>query len=182
MSQFVRFGRVTSVYNTHRPLLGLALEVTSGPILELGCGDGSTPLLRAYAEETRRTFVSYDDHPQWAAEYGSLFVADWDQVPLEETKWSVALVDHAGPEPGRRRGLECWRLRYNCEIVVAHDTEVGQKDGYEAAFRSFRYRLDDKRWIAWTSLLSNYHDVRAFPLPDAISPVMPLPSGRNIKG
>ena len=41
----------TNPYTTHQPVLAHYLQKVKKPILELGCGYGSTPLLHDYAEK-----------------------------------------------------------------------------------------------------------------------------------
>lgn len=148
---------------THRPVLCEAILRTTGPILELGMGDNSTPPLHAVAETCGRRVCSYDHDATWAARYSELrsdnhqieHVISWDDCPIEATRWAVALVDHS---PNERRTVDIARLAAHAEVVVVHDTQDATF-GYEPVFDTFKYRLDYREDAPWTTLLSNYVDV-----------------------
>ena len=58
------------IYGTHLvPLMACVVE-SSGPVLELGCGRWSTPVLRAYCLAAKREFVSVDSNRNWADKIG----------------------------------------------------------------------------------------------------------------
>jgi hypothetical protein len=79
-------------WDNHRPFLFWALEKTKEskkPIVEFGCGYGSTPYLQEYAELNSRKLISYDFDLEWANKYNAIYVNDWDLI--EHTDYSVAL-------------------------------------------------------------------------------------------
>jgi hypothetical protein len=162
---FIRrqFGTVTCDYDTHRPVLCEAVLRTSGPILELGMGDGSTRALHAVAMACNRRTFSFDNDSSWFARFMDLRdtwhllarLDTWDDCPIESTFWSCALVDHA---PAERRTTEIKRLAYRAELVVVHDTE-DPIYGYDAVFESFAHRHDYRKHRPWTTVLSNYVDL-----------------------
>ena len=162
---FVRslFAGVTSGYDTHRPVLGEAVLRTSGPILELGTGHGSTPSLHQLSEARQRRVFSFDHDREWIAEFAALksedhflaWLKSWDDCPIESGIWGVAFVDHA---PAERRVVELRRLAFRAQVIVVHDTEDPEY-GYETLFGAFAYRRDDRTYKQWTTLLSNYVDV-----------------------
>ena len=64
-------------WNNHRPLLWWALQHTKQsafPILEMGCGDGSTPYLQEYCKNHNKQLISYDYDKEWAAKSGATHV------------------------------------------------------------------------------------------------------------
>ena len=136
---------------------------TSGPILELGTGDGSTLALHQVSKACQRTVLSFDNDPNWIARFAALrsdnhllaSLPSWNDCPIESAIWSVAFVDHA---PAERRAIEIRRLTYRAQVIVVHDTEDPQY-GYEAVFGAFAYRRDDRAYKQWTTVLSNYIDV-----------------------
>jgi hypothetical protein len=144
--------------DNHRVLLWKALEATSGTVIELGSGWGSTEHLRNYCKEKGREFLSFDNGEEWAKIHGSTFVPDndWDSIDI---KGSVLLLDHA---PGERRGDDLARFKDKFEIIVAHDTEpVGAGNyGYEKHWKLFKYRADVKTDGAWATAVSNTIDLK----------------------
>lgn len=162
------------------PLLHAALEVSPGPVLELGAGDSSTPLLHA-ACAGKRTLVTMDSNLEWLQKYRKnpelntpiggengffhsyLHTPDWDAAPLGDflrgESWGVALVDHA---PGEARVGVIRRLAQVCGVLVVHDTEPGQARagyGYDAIWDLFRFGLHDDRLNTWATALSNTVDL-----------------------
>lgn len=158
----------------HRPLLYLALEFTKNnkdPILELGCGNGSTNQLHQYIENDDRTLISFDTDKKWLDTFIHLqskkhqFVYKKDEEITDwltnlDTFFSVCLVDHA---PGERRHKDISLLRDKCDIIVIHDSEP-EATGYmlDKIWHLFKYRLDIKRNGAWASMVSNKYDFSAY--------------------
>jgi hypothetical protein len=160
-------------YGTHFPLLAAACAASKGPILELGCGTWSTPMLHEIAKATGRRLVSLETDPEWLATFDDFRTdwhelrhvpgggpmgegAAWDDVPLEKTEWGVVFVDH---RPGDRRRVEIERLRGRAEFLVVHDTE-DPSYGYESLLSTFGWRHDFTRFRPWTTVVS---DVARFP-------------------
>lgn len=130
---------------THRSILARAIELTAGPILELGVGRCSSPLIRRMA--TGRAHVAYDTDCHSIAEFGGRAVPgtrsgnpDWGIVKYDEFGgWSVALVDQ---QPATFRPGSISALSEKCEYIIVHDSECAGQ-GYERLFATFKYRYDD---------------------------------------
>lgn len=153
-----------SAWGSHRVLLFEALEATKDshlPVVELGCGDCSTPYLMEYCEKNKRVFFSFDSDKMWAEKYGSDYVKDWERHPLWLQKYSVCLLDLA---PGEYRRVALMKL--NADIIVIHDSEP---KGWNASdyrvrplFNQFKFVKDDQpkeKGSPWTTALSNTIDV-----------------------
>lgn len=63
-------------YATHQPILYELVKKTSGPIIEFGCGDGSTDLLHALCKETKRTLITLEDDLTWFNKYKNKYLGD----------------------------------------------------------------------------------------------------------
>ena len=130
----------TNAYSTHQPVLIWSIENTSGNILELGAGDGSTILLNNLVANTNRKLVTVDDNNDWLNKYSNLksenhkflyvknTIDDWNNliITLSQETWAFVFVDHATLE-------DIWRVSrpyamkkfLNCsEYVVAHDADL----------------------------------------------------------
>jgi hypothetical protein len=59
-------------FYTHQPYLLEVLRNTSGDILECGCGEGSTPMIRKYINGTTRKLVSIESNLEWLNKYRHL--------------------------------------------------------------------------------------------------------------
>ena len=139
---------VTSKYNSHRPVLKVALtNITEGTIIEFGMGEGSTEILSMAAKEQERRFISYENNPEWYAKmvrlhspYNNLkFVTDWDKASI--IKCAILFVDHA---PAERRKIEIERFKGKAEVIIVHDTEDSAEYvyGLKETLSLFKYRND----------------------------------------
>ncbi len=163
-------------WGTHQTPLITAVMHTDGPILELGCGDFSTPLLHAICSANQRTLLSTDTDKKWLRLFLDLETAwhtfvyvpvfenprnpqanKWDQIG-NDIHWSIVFIDH---HPGTRRAADIKRLRSHADIFVVHDTEKAYKD-YRPVLASFKYRFVYKRYRKQTTLVSDTIDVAKF--------------------
>lgn len=157
------FSGITHPRETHRPMLCEAVMRTTGPMLELGMGDGSTRALHAAAELCGRTMHSYDHDSVWTDRYRDLrsdrhaivHVASYDECPIEAAVWGVALVDHA---PAERRAVDIRRLAQHARVLVVHDSE-DLAYGYDRILDLFKHQGEDRERSPRTLLLSNHVDV-----------------------
>lgn len=151
-------GQITN-WNNHRTLLWQALKNTTGKVVEFGCGEGSTEILRTYCKENGREFISFDSNKEWADKFNSKFVEDWDKLDI--TDIDVLFIDHA---PGERRHIDMEKYSTIAKVIVIHDSEP-EAPGYmlDKIWHLFPYKLD---WVvpggAWTTLVSNHFNVYTF--------------------
>lgn len=128
-------------FHTHLPALLEMVAKTTGPVLELGCGEGSTLILHEICWRMERELVSLDGSIDYVNQFAHLrntchkiaHVPNWDEhdfdadlprVSGHRLQYEVCLVDHA---PGERRRTDIGRLRLlfpRC-IFVMHDAEIG---------------------------------------------------------
>lgn len=153
-------------WSNHRYLLWPALEATKHmrlPVLELGCGDGSTPYLQAYCKVNNLELFSYDYNKEWADKYNAI-QSDWSDLSIFSREYSVALVDES---PGEHR-KESIPLLTNTKIIVCHDTEPPADHGYKMRdeLKKFKFMIDLKTDEpgAWASAVSNVLDVTKWEL------------------
>lgn len=169
---------LASSYGTHMACLVAAAVHTDGPILEMGAGDYSTPLLHSVCSKNERYLLSTDTDQKWLSyftdmendwhkfKYVKVYEDDWEINPQPnewdaiggDRHWSVVFIDH---RPGERRVIDIARLRNNTEIFVVHDTEQSEYY-YEPLLSSFRYKYVDKRYTTQTTVVSDTIDVRKF--------------------
>lgn len=163
------------LFATHIPLVAACVASTTGPVLELGLGAYSTPLLHAMCLVGNfamgqgfrpRLLVSAEHDRDWyrrftrfAYRYHELnVVEDWATWEPLDWDWDVVLLDH-GPAADRKVTLA--RLAETARLIVLHDTEkpAGEAYGCGDLMRAFRYRYDDGRAEAQTTVLSNVDDL-----------------------
>ena len=158
---------------SHLPVLMKVLELTAGPVLELGTGLFSTPFLHWACFNTKRKLVSYENKKEYKDfwiydderekdngydyhEVNFVEKSDWDALDLTGN-WGIVFIDH---NPGPRRREEMRRVANNAEYVVVHDTD-DKNDWYykyEEYFPLFKYRWDSDIYPR-TTVLSNTKDL-----------------------
>ena len=146
-------------WDNYKYFLWEALEATKHlklPVLELGAGMGSTNLLREYCKDEGLEFVTYDYSEEYAKEFGSVHVTNWDLIPWRR-EWGVVLCDES---PGEHRKVSL-SLLHHAKIVVAHDTEIVGAGDYQMRPQIIKYKYY-KDWEtsgAWATAMSNFIDV-----------------------
>jgi hypothetical protein len=158
---------ITGNWENHRPLLLLAFELTTGAVMELGSGEGSTPYLRKYCEATGRTFQTFDNNEEWCKKTGAEYVQTylWSALVAGAAgaHRGLIFIDHA---PGERRHEDAIRLANAADVLVLHDTEEGGAGNYmwDKAWPHFKYRLNYNKTGggAGATLVSNKIDVNRF--------------------
>lgn len=169
-------------WENHRPLLWLALEATgSGPVIEMGCGDGSTRQLHEYCSDTHRQLFSFDTDQDWINRFADCMththrfvriINNWHIAQDICPNPSVILVDHA---PGERRIVDIKNYSDHMApggIIVMHDTQpppTAADYGYERIWNLFKYKVDLRVKMnenvsppqnrTWASAVSNDYDV-----------------------
>lgn len=143
---------------THLQALVWALYRTDGPILELGVGWYSTPLLAGVAEVTGRRVICVEGNRHWFAWAEQRFdgrvmvVSPVDGIHAFELTWGLVLVDHGD---GARRAESVHRYRRTC--VVVHDTQPNVRQHYpglEEVLTTFDRRRDFTELEPWTTVVN----------------------------
>ena len=122
-------------YASHFPVLAAALAKTTGPVLELGMGWGSTPMLHAMCAPKLRILNSLETDKNWYKQFESfdcdfhsvLRVPDWKDIMAQfgmshVLKWDVAFIDCS---PGEIRKDLAMRLKGKAKFILLHDHEAG---------------------------------------------------------
>ena len=164
-------------FATHMPLLLACLRHTSGPVLELGSGWFSTPLVASVAND--RLVRTVETNPDWFEHIARIatrqpvtrhrhqmvFVPDYSDAPVEDHDWSIVLLDH---EPPSRRGVDALRLRDRCQLMIGHDSQHPDY-GYEPVFDTFKYRFTLSSVFPWTTVVSDTDPLDW--IPNALAPL-----------
>lgn len=138
------------------PVILSLVKNTDGPILELGAGPFSTPLLHWLCAESGRELWTFEEDPEYfefAQKFRSRnhhirFVEDWEKVDFPEA--SIALVDQM-----TKRAETAIMLKDKVDYVVLHDSESPEVYGYEEVFKQFKFRYDWDFCRPWTTVLNN---------------------------
>jgi hypothetical protein len=145
---------------THLPYLAKLLQRVDGPILEMGSGFFSTPLLYWHTVMHSQTFRSYESKKAWADTMGApvQFVQDWSQVNINEMRWSLVFIDHGQALLRKDHAIAVKDLT---DYVVLHDTEYQHEPTYRYSevWPHFKHRLDFTDILPHTTILSNTQDL-----------------------
>lgn len=138
MSSFI-FSHRTSNDATHQPVLYEAVMRTAGPVLELGCGEGSTPLLHHVCLPQQRMLFTIDNNEPCLARYSNLMAGDahrfmlvpeWDSFfrdsGVAERDYGVIFIDSA---PWESRAMAVAALKDRATFVVIHDADYFPRHG-----------------------------------------------------
>lgn len=157
-------------YGTHLPALLDALNWTTGPVLEMGAGFWSTPVLHQICFD--RELVTLEPVASWLIKFRSMVEGSRINSRSEEPRpvhrlesslkgedierwWGVVLVD--GPVETRVPALD----DIKADVYVVHDTEPNHGmlyEGMQERLEQFKYRKDYKDLYPHTTLVSDYLD------------------------
>jgi hypothetical protein len=140
------------------------MAITSGPVLELGAGLGSTYLLHGLCGVASRKLLTLDSNQDWLLRfinYGRPWhkfnmVESYLDLPEYKENWGLAFVDHGIYE---QRGYSITQLKH-VPVIVVHDTCHPWLYGYNDALDEYCYRWD--YWVngPQTTVISNIRDIR----------------------
>lgn len=163
-------------YGSHLPLLTAIMDVTHGPVLELGMGMYSSPLLDMMCNVQDRRLWSFDSDKEWFGvneklkngnKHEVIFVNSWDDfnskivddmIEMNGGKvFSVAFVDE---KPAKHRKESIKLLANKAIFVVVHDTEPESDRFFKYSWveKLFKYRYDYTKMKPHTSIFSNFVD------------------------
>lgn len=148
------------VYATHLHALVETALATEGAILELGCGNYSTPVLSAIARHGNRVLRIQASDVKWLyqfAEFGDIeHVPNWDKwqppaPPPGHDEWGMVFLDSEQSTLGRIERIP--QLRAVTRVIVLHDAQGAVQrprwpkviEGWDVSIR--------KRYDPWTAVL-----------------------------
>lgn len=143
-------------YATHQRLLTKYLIRTTGPIVELGCGDYSTPIIHEIAAAQGRTVRTLESDAGWLNKFADMktewhtmeHVASWDAVEYSG-RIGLAFIDQT---PGHTRPIEFMKLREVADVLILHDTEATEYN-WRSAYRAFDHIETDAAQRPSTTVL-----------------------------
>ena len=162
--------QVDPSYITHQKFLKHYLEKTTGNVLELGCGFGSTPLILETIKNTNRKLVSVDNNLEWINKMKTycpendnhtyIFTDNWQKTisNLTNQKWSIVFIDQ---NPWEARAMSLYAFKNIADYVIVHDVDYFPKrnifGNYISAF-DFDFSNEFKHWKL-------YYPDKPFPYP-----------------
>jgi hypothetical protein len=151
-------------WSTHMPVLIRLFSLTEGPIMEVGSGVYSTPLLHWLCHPTRRPLMTYEsdkDFIKLAKQYQSRthlirHIDDYRHIDTSQY-YSIIFIDHNG----HHRGETAVHLKDCADYIILHDTNVIRRNSYQLLPDAFKYYRDYTANRPWTGVASNVKPVDA---------------------
>ncbi len=141
------------------------INATNGPVMELGGGYFSTPLLHWMCREKKRYLLTYDDDESYfpfikgfrSGNHRVRLITDWDSIDTK-THWSVVLVDHGNSMQQRVKSII--KLKDKADFIVVHDTDHRKFKPLAAdLYKQFKYVHHWNDCSPQTSILSNFYNI-----------------------
>lgn len=164
-----------SHWNSYLPLLWEALENTTGDVVELGMGDGSTVKLHDYSRDTsrynQRNLYSYESNLDWYRKFEYLSGKNFaiHEVTYVGNNWEPMIERHREPigvlfsdeAPGEMRKYNIAMFAQTAQVIIAHDAEPSNDGGYKYSLLKplFKYTKLHEFPGASTAAFSNFIDV-----------------------
>lgn len=152
-------------YTTHITMLMKVLQASKGDVIECGGGIFSTPLLHWMCKDMDRNLITYEQDAEYyqferafqSRQHRIRFVKNWDNIRIPKHVGMV-FIDH---HPPKRRMIELLRFKDVADYIVVHDTERESREyNLPEVFEQFKYRHDWKACKPWTSVVSNFKDLK----------------------
>jgi hypothetical protein len=130
--------------------------MTSGPIIEFGVGQYSTPILLEFSRIQHRQLISLESNLNWHRQLSQTYphadirlTQDWLYPILE---YGVAFIDHGVVA---QRIVDIAKLANTAKTLVIHDTEAADYE-YDKIWHLFLYRKDWTERRPFATLVSNF--------------------------
>lgn len=163
--------RLRPDWGSHLPVLIKATSITTGDVVECGCGFFSTPFLHWACFNSNRNLYTYESDKEWlnffsrfnTSHHKAILVSNWDDLDLSRA-CELAIIDH---KPGERRWQEIIRLMH-ASMIVIHDVDKnfpnGRKNdrayGHNKLKNLFTYQYIYTKSRVHTAVVSNFLDVQ----------------------
>jgi hypothetical protein len=159
--------KIRKGWSSHFPVLIKTIRITYGPILEIGTGLYSTPLIHWMCFDKKRPIVSCEHDPKYykySKQFSDTFheicfIDDWSKFDIR-AYWDIVFIDC---DSGARWGL-AEKLCNNSQYIILHDTDpkLNNEYHYDKIFPLFKYRYDYIKASPNTSIVSNFNNVSNF--------------------
>lgn len=125
-------------FYTHQPFLKFYAEKCKGPILELGCGEGSTPLLHEICSNKGIQIVTMENNSEWMSRYNKYispshrflsvkdnggadeWIKTFQDHSLDQIAWGLVFVDQS-PWEARHASMDFFKDK--TDVMMIHDMD-----------------------------------------------------------
>jgi hypothetical protein len=113
---------------SHQPALVACVMATTKPVMEIGMGHSSTPILHAICCPYRRRLVSVESNPEWRQWFSAWQTNGHEIVKetaenlkiLAQEDWGVILIDNW---PCAARSAALSALKDQANYIIIHDAQ-----------------------------------------------------------
>lgn len=162
-----------SHWNSYLPLLWMALENTTGDVIEAGMGNGSTHKLHDYCQVKLRDLSSYESDLEWYRKFEDFrtgyISGAIHRIEYVGNNWEIMIERHREPigvlfsdeAPGEMRKYNISMFCNTAQVIIAHDAEPSNDGGYKYSLLKplFKYTKLHEFPGASTAAFSNFIDV-----------------------
>lgn len=155
----------TLLAGSHLPVLDRLMSVVNKPVLELGIGWNSTPLLHWLCHEKGLLLFSFESDPDWLERFKEfetnthkLFPHDFMTNLEVDFDLGLVFVDH---RPARKRRSSALFFKDKADFIVLHDSELADNPAYKYTpiYDKFKYKYEYRNvGEPYTMILSNRID------------------------
>jgi hypothetical protein len=161
---------------SHLPLFLACIAATEGPVLEIGVGFHSTPIIHSLLGALGREFVSAESNPYWIDVFKPDYTCALDDAgfshtfllddyptlkTLTERHWGVVLVDDS---PGPPRCDNVSMFLPVSDYVLVHDAQGEDiMVPMRPVIKDVPYQFMHKRYYPWALALSNFRPIPHVP-------------------
>lgn len=155
---------------SHINVLVRILDYIDKPVLELGMGYNSTPIIHWMAKQKGLGVISLESDIKWLSRFEEfedeghkISYYDFEHEGFsnaQEMYFGLVFVDH---RPARKRRSSAKAFALNADFVVLHDSELADNPAYKyrPVYDDFKYGYEYKSvGTPYTMVLSNYIDPR----------------------
>jgi len=154
---------ITKEYSTHNLVLIRIVEISTGPVLEVGAGLFSTPLLHWLCKLHNRrlyTLENNDDFFYWARQFRSPGHSIVQVTKVADFKvkkhWGVVFVDHDMVDS--LRSDDAISFKDSADYVVFHDSDE-RVYGFKKVKPYFKHVYEWTGCRPQTAILSNFKEL-----------------------
>lgn len=145
---------IVDPYSTHLEALVAAAIESRGDILELGCGDYSSPILAAIARHHGGKLLIKSSSREWADRFRHLAeveIVNWETCSIDG-KYGMIFIDSEEHHEGRMTKLI--QLKDHAPIIVMHDANSIESDSrWSEIIKLFKTIRMYKTYSPWTVVL-----------------------------
>lgn len=137
---------IQDAHGTHRKFLEFYILKSTGNILEFGCGNSSTGLIKSLIKGTSRKLISYENNQEWYNKmtkelpedenHQYIFVNDndWETCinSIPKINWGLVFIDQS---PWEARTMTMKYFKDIADYIMIHDVDYFSNNNFFGTFK-----------------------------------------------